>query len=86
MGPGFHRLRQSTDVFAANDPVYVYQHGWRAIGVGADAASISRLRDAYLEQILCIAYLQPEYLVLGPVSDDPKQFDLLAKRVMPNFA
>jgi hypothetical protein len=27
-----------------------------------------------------------EYLVLGPVSDDPKQFDLLAKRVMPNFA
>ena len=27
-----------------------------------------------------------EYLVLGPVSDDPKQIDLLAKRVMPNFA
>jgi luciferase-like monooxygenase len=26
------------------------------------------------------------YLVLGPVTDDPKQFDLLAKRVMPNFA
>ena len=26
-----------------------------------------------------------EYLVLGPVTDDPKQFDLLAKRVMPNF-
>ncbi len=27
-----------------------------------------------------------EYIVLGPVTDDPKQFDLLAKRVMPNFA
>ena len=27
-----------------------------------------------------------EYLVLGPVTDDPKQFDLLAKRIMPNFA
>lgn len=27
-----------------------------------------------------------EYLVLGPVSDDPKQIDLLAKRVMPSFA
>jgi alkanesulfonate monooxygenase len=27
-----------------------------------------------------------QYLVLGPVSDDPRQFDLLAKRVMPNFA
>ena len=27
-----------------------------------------------------------EYLVLGPVSDDPKQFDLLAKRVVANFA
>jgi alkanesulfonate monooxygenase SsuD/methylene tetrahydromethanopterin reductase-like flavin-dependent oxidoreductase (luciferase family) len=27
-----------------------------------------------------------EYLVLGPVSDDPRQIDLLAKRVMPNFA
>jgi len=26
-----------------------------------------------------------EYLVLGPVSDDPRQIDLLAKRVMPNF-
>jgi alkanesulfonate monooxygenase SsuD/methylene tetrahydromethanopterin reductase-like flavin-dependent oxidoreductase (luciferase family) len=27
-----------------------------------------------------------QYIVLGPVTDDPKQFDLLAKRVMPNFA
>ena len=27
-----------------------------------------------------------EYLVLGPVTDDPRQIDLLAKRVMPNFA
>jgi len=27
-----------------------------------------------------------QYLVLGPVSDDPRQIDLLAKRVMPNFA
>jgi luciferase-like monooxygenase len=27
-----------------------------------------------------------QYLVLGPVTDDPGQFDLLAKRVMPNFA
>ena len=27
-----------------------------------------------------------EYLVLGPVSDDPRQMDLLAKRVMPHFA
>ena len=27
-----------------------------------------------------------EYLVLGPVSDDPRQFDLMAKRIMPNFA
>jgi alkanesulfonate monooxygenase SsuD/methylene tetrahydromethanopterin reductase-like flavin-dependent oxidoreductase (luciferase family) len=26
-----------------------------------------------------------EYLVLGPVTDDPKQIDLLAKRVMPAF-
>ena len=26
-----------------------------------------------------------DYLLLGPVTDDPKQFDLLAKRVMPNF-
>ncbi len=27
-----------------------------------------------------------EYLVLGPVTDDPKQLDLLAKRVVTNFA
>ena len=27
-----------------------------------------------------------EYLVLGPVSDDPRQIDLLAKRVAANFA
>ena len=27
-----------------------------------------------------------QYLVLGPVSDDPAQIDLLATRVMPNFA
>ena len=27
-----------------------------------------------------------KYLVLGPVTDDPKQIDLLAKRVMPRFA
>jgi hypothetical protein len=27
-----------------------------------------------------------EYLVLGPVTDDPGQIDLLARRVMPNFA
>ena len=27
-----------------------------------------------------------QYLVLGPVTDDPKQIDLLAKRVIPNFA
>jgi len=27
-----------------------------------------------------------EYLVLGPVSDDPAQIDLLARKVMPNFA
>jgi hypothetical protein len=26
-----------------------------------------------------------EYLVLGPVTDDPRQIDLLAKRVMPAF-
>jgi alkanesulfonate monooxygenase SsuD/methylene tetrahydromethanopterin reductase-like flavin-dependent oxidoreductase (luciferase family) len=26
------------------------------------------------------------YLVLGPVTDDPGQIDLLAKRVMPNFS
>jgi alkanesulfonate monooxygenase SsuD/methylene tetrahydromethanopterin reductase-like flavin-dependent oxidoreductase (luciferase family) len=26
-----------------------------------------------------------QYLVLGPVSDDPKQFDLLAKRVVASF-
>ena len=27
-----------------------------------------------------------EYLVLGPVSDDPRQIDLLAKHVLPAFA
>lgn len=27
-----------------------------------------------------------QYLVLGPVTDDPRQIDLLAKRVAPNFA
>jgi alkanesulfonate monooxygenase len=27
-----------------------------------------------------------QYLVLGPVTDDPAQIDLLAKRVMPHFA
>jgi len=27
-----------------------------------------------------------QYLVLGPVTDDPHQIDLLARRVMPNFA
>jgi len=27
-----------------------------------------------------------QYLVLGPVTDDPAQVDLLAKRVMPSFA
>ena len=27
-----------------------------------------------------------EYLVLGPVTDDPAQIDLLATRVMPHFA
>jgi hypothetical protein len=26
-----------------------------------------------------------KYLVLGPVTDDPTQIDLLAKRVMPAF-
>jgi hypothetical protein len=26
-----------------------------------------------------------KYLVLGPVTDDPAQIDLLAKRVMPAF-
>ena len=26
------------------------------------------------------------YLVLGPVTDDPRQIDLLARRVMPAFA
>ena len=27
-----------------------------------------------------------EYLVLGPVTDDPAQIDLLARHVMPSFA
>ncbi|HVQ75910.1 MAG TPA: LLM class flavin-dependent oxidoreductase [Candidatus Binatia bacterium] len=27
-----------------------------------------------------------EYLVLGPVTDDPRQIDLMARRIMPNFA
>lgn len=27
-----------------------------------------------------------QYLVLGPVTDDPRQLDLLARHVMPNFA
>jgi hypothetical protein len=27
-----------------------------------------------------------EYLVLGPVTDDPGQIDLVAKHVMPAFA
>ena len=27
-----------------------------------------------------------QYMVLGPVTDDPKQFDLIAKHVMPAFA
>ena len=27
-----------------------------------------------------------QYLVLGPVTDDPKQFDLMAKHIVPNFA
>ena len=27
-----------------------------------------------------------EYMVLGPVSDDPRQIDLMAKHVMPAFA
>jgi DNA mismatch repair protein MutH len=27
-----------------------------------------------------------EYLVLGPVTDDPRQIDLIAKHVMPAFA
>jgi hypothetical protein len=27
-----------------------------------------------------------EYLVLGPVSDDPRQIDLIGKHVMPAFA
>jgi hypothetical protein len=27
-----------------------------------------------------------EYLVLGPVTDDPKQIDLIGKHVMPAFA
>ena len=26
-----------------------------------------------------------KYLVLGPVTDDPAQIDLLAKKVMPHF-
>jgi hypothetical protein len=26
-----------------------------------------------------------KYLVLGPVTDDPKQIDLMAKRVVRNF-
>ena len=37
----------------------------------------------------CIADLVSsgmEYLVLGPVSDDPGQIDLIAKHVMPAFA
>jgi hypothetical protein len=27
-----------------------------------------------------------EYLVLGPVTDDPRQIDLIARHVMPAFA
>jgi hypothetical protein len=26
-----------------------------------------------------------EYLVLGPVTDDPAQIDLMARKVMPHF-
>jgi hypothetical protein len=26
-----------------------------------------------------------EYMVLGPVTDDPKQIDLMAKKVVRNF-
>ena len=26
-----------------------------------------------------------QYLVLGPVTDDPRQIDLIATRIMPNF-
>ena len=26
-----------------------------------------------------------KYLVLGPVTDDPAQIDLMAKKVMPHF-
>ncbi len=46
------------------------------------AGSIDRLNARIAD--LVGAGLQ--YIVLGPVTDDPKQFDLLAKRIMPNFA
>jgi len=46
------------------------------------AGSIDRINARIAD--LVAAGLQ--YIVLGPVTDDPKQFDLLAKRVMPNFA
>ena len=47
---------------------------WPAASTGSTRASPTSLAPGL------------QYLVLGPVSDDPRQIDLLAQRVMPNFA
>lgn len=42
--------------------------------------------DMHVARIADLVTAGLQYIVLGPVTDDPKQFDLLAKRIMPNFA
>lgn len=56
--------------------------GWEHLQECYMAGSVDRINARIAD--LVGAGLQ--YIVLGPVTDDPKQFDLLAKRVMPNFA
>ena len=42
--------------------------------------------DRINARIADLASAGMEYMVLGPVSDDPRQIDLVAKHVMPAFA
>jgi hypothetical protein len=42
--------------------------------------------DRINERIADLVSAGLEYLVLGPVSDDPGQIDLIARHVVPAFA
>ena len=55
---------------------------WEHLQESYMVGSIGRINA----RIADLAAAGMEYMVLGPVTDDPRQFDLIAKHVMPAFA